>query len=493
MKKILAPLAILVLAGCLPAKRDYAHSVVSDAYRKDLPHHLVTSKAVTRTVLIPTTPLDLETAVQAAMINNPGVRGAMVRVRRAEAMLAMSRAAFLPSLDARVGVVRADAPSTYLFKRIDQREFSNTTDFNDPGIITDVELGLDARLNLYNGGRDALTTWQAESGREAAEMDVQGARNALAAAVIAAWYDLAAAEEMQATAEASVKTVQAQHDDLEKKVQAGEGLKAELLTMKVRVAEAKEAAIRARTGKGLARAALANLLGGDADTEIVLDPNAECPCTIPEDYGTAVTQALQCRPELKAIRRRVEAAAMGVDAARAGWLPRVDAHAGGWFNDRRMAYNAHDVNWRFGANLSWNLFAGGRTVADTARSQAVLAEALEGDREMTLRVQLDVKRAYLALEEAKARVAVTEASVEAAEENLDIVTKQFTSGAATVTRYLGAETMLTRARMTRTQAGFSLKKAHADAARAVGAYTHADLRGSSRITPAQQKLKEAQP
>ena len=101
-------------------------------------------------------------------------------------------------------------------------------------------------------------------------------------------------------------------------------------------------------------------------------------------------------------------------------------------------------------------------------ARSVLDEMLDADRKATLALQLDVKTAYLRLDEARARKEVTRASVAQAEETLSLVRKQYEGGTATVTRYLEAELMLTRARMRDTQALYDLEKSLADVARAMG-------------------------
>jgi outer membrane protein TolC len=93
---------------------------------------------------------------------------------------------------------------------------------------------------------------------------------------------------------------------------------------------------------------------------------------------------------------------------------------------------------------------------------------LEADRAATLAVQLDVKRAWLRRDEARARQDVAGAAVGQAEESLRLVRDQYEGGAATVTRYLEAELMATQARMRATQARYDLRKAEAELERALG-------------------------
>ncbi len=471
----------LLLAGCVLPRSHYRYArvidepamvgVVPDRLPGRRPWDERERNDAPRRREIPAGPMDLDTTVTIALANNPDIGAAVARIRQAEALLAKARAAFAPRIGGHLEYVRADAPSTFLFKRIDQREFGQDTNFNDPGVIDNFEAGVGASLNLLNGGRDVLATWQAETGKRLGELDRRTARNALTASVITAWYDLRASGRYVATAEASVNTVRAQLDERRKVFEeGGDALKSDVLALEVRLAEASERLIAARNQRELAAAALANLLGGDADTPVAADPEAECTCAVPETYEAALLEAMLYRPELLAVHARVEQAALAIGQAESAFHPRLDAQTRFWWDDSDMHFNKHGTNWMLGARLEWLLGDGGARQAEVVRSRAALREALAADRKLTLRVQLDVKRSYLAMEAAEARLEVATASVAAAREALDLVAKQYAAGTATVTRYLEAELMLTRARLRRTQARHDTMKARAEASRAIGRF-----------------------
>ena len=117
------------------------------------------------------------------------------------------------------------------------------------------------------------------------------ARNSLTASVIHAVYDIQAQTEMVATTKISVRTVRAQYDESSAKMELGSALRSDVLSRKVRLAEAEERVIRATNAKKLTLAALANLLGEDADSELTLvaDESGEWTAgEIPEQYELAV-------------------------------------------------------------------------------------------------------------------------------------------------------------------------------------------------------------
>lgn len=415
--------------------------------------------------------LSLADCIELALAANPDIGVAVSRIRQSEAILDEAKASFLPTLSTRTEILGADSPSLFLFKSVDSRTLPAASDFNYPGTFGSIETDLAVRYNLYNGGRDQLRRWMAATGRDLRQLGLQEARNSLTASVIHAFYDIQAETERVSTAEVSVQTVRAQYNETKAKMDLGSALRSDVLSLKVRLAEAEERVIRSVNARKLTLAALANLVGEDADTELSLiaEESAQFPTgEIPELYELAVAEAMAKRPELLQARHRVENAAMDVSSKWRGYLPRADGAARVYWTSTDFDYRAQRRNWFAGVTLSWDLFEGGSRRAQVARARSVLDEMLHADRKAALAIQLDVKTAYLRIDGSRARLDVTEASVEQAEESLSLVRSQYEAGTATITRYLEAELMATQAKMRRTSALYDLKKARADAARAMG-------------------------
>lgn len=422
-------------------------------------------------------PLTLERAIELALLSNPDYRSTYAGIRQAAAMLAESRAAFRPRVAADFGVDFGDAAAPAFVKLVDGRVFSQDLDVNDPGTRQFFEAAVDVRYTVYDGGRNLLRRWQAETGRSLSELDRRVAGNALVAGVIDAFFSVLAAGEMVETARGSVATVEAQLKEKRLGYEAGNVLKSDVLSLEVRLAQAKERRIRAENGEHLAKAALANLLGGDPDTPFeVADGEAELSWegvsgTLPEDYPSALSEAMARRPELEQARLSVEHAATGLAAEQAGKRPRLDSGLRAyWTEEDDPGFDAGDTNWWAQLNLSWDVFDGGARRARVEQARAMLDRSILADRKATLAIQLDVKTAWLRIAEAKARLEVAEAAVRHAEESLSLVRTRYDAGAATVTRYLNAEQMHTEARLGRTQAAFDLRKSLADGARALGRF-----------------------
>jgi outer membrane protein TolC len=162
---------------------------------------------------------------------------------------------------------------------------------------------------------------------------------------------------------------------------------------------------------------------------------------------------------------------MAVDLAGSGYKPAID-FVGRWYvDDADLDYDLDRDNWTAALMLNWAFFDGFTTRADTSKAKATLEELLAVDRKTVLAVKLDVKNAYLNLEEARARYRVAQKSVANAEESLNLVKLQYEGGSATITRYLDAELDRNRSKIRATAAYYDNQKALFEIGRAVGYWT----------------------
>jgi outer membrane protein TolC len=364
--------------------------------------------------------------------------------------------------------LQGDSPSAFLFKTIDQRKLPPGTNFNDPGWFDNYESGIQAKFNLYNGGRDVLNKQMAETNVSMSEFDRQGIENALAASVIHAYYIALAAGEFIQTAEESVATVNSQLRVMKVRFESGGALKSDILSLEVRLAQAREAVIKQKNSLKVAISALANLLGVNPDT-VELKPEFEIrPIPVPEDYNTGLSYALEHRPELNKARQQLRQSRMALDLSRSTYLPSVDLQSRYYMDDPSLNYSTGRDNWTAGVYFQWDLFTGFSTKSDTERAEAVLEEMLAADQKTVLSVKYDVKNAYLNFEETVERLKVVRSVVDTAEESLKLVKRQYEGGSATITRYLEAELARNRAKISAAAAFYDKEKALADIGRAIG-------------------------
>ena len=416
-------------------------------------------------------PLTIDNAITAARQHNPGLVAAVWNIRKSKAMLSLADSRFWPQLSFYSEYMQGDAPSSYLFKTIDQRLLPADVNFNDPGWFENFESGFTGRINLFNGFKDSLSRRMAEKDITIAKLDRNRVANDLTAQVIESFYDALTARDFVSVAKESVSTVSEQLRIMQIRYRGGAVVKSDVLSMEVRLAQVKEQLLSSRNRHRLALASLANLMGreptllvGDAELSTLKHDLPE----IPEDYETAVVLAVNSRPELDKMRRKLEKARMGVRLARGEYLPRLDFSASYYLDTPDLNYDRSRENWNAALKINWDLFSGFSRPAAVTRAETMANETAAAFSGVLLDVKLDLRRAYFNLEEAERRHTVAQNSIDAAEESFRLVREHYQGGAVTVTRYLEAELDLNRARIRVAATRYNRIKARADVVRALG-------------------------
>ncbi len=459
----------LITCGCFSTDK-YTYESIRQEYSKVICDDAVSTK-VSKTgqyTCALENPISLNDSIQIALANNPDNKMAIARIKQAEAMIEKAKAPFLPTLGFYTEYSQGNAPSEYLFKKIDQRLLPANVDFNYPGWYENYETGIKAGLNIFNGGQDILNKKIAETGFAISRLDRQNVENSLVASVIHTYYNALAAKEYIIIAKASVSTVKSQLRLMNVRFRAGGALKSDILSLEVRLAQALEDVVLSENRLKTTLAAFASLLGVSLEAEIILKGTETRETPLPDEYIDGVVYALVNRPEVNKIKERVKQARMALDISRAEYLPRVDLQSKYYVDDPEMSYSDSRDNWTAAVILNWDLFTGFSTKAEEKKVQTIIEEMLAAVLKTKLSVKLDVKNAYLRVAEAKARLEVAEKSVAMAEESFNLVKKQYEGGSATITRYFEAELALNRAKTRTTAAYYDREKAFADIGRAIG-------------------------
>ncbi|BBA34561.1 outer membrane protein CyaE [Methylocaldum marinum] len=414
-------------------------------------------------------PLKLDEAIELAFAQNPDLLAAAARIGEAEAKVAEAAANFYPRLTARVGYAYSDDPAQAFSYIVAQRRFDFGMDINHPGWVENFRPEIVGTWSLYRGGQDSYRKKAAELGVEAAELERSAIRNRLAAAVTAAYYALLSAPQQVNVARHSVTAVERELEHTKHRVAEGMALKADVLSLEVRAAEAREAELKAQNAIELARSALKTLLGASTDELINLIEPADRPAAHPDQaYARLLDQALAQRPEMQAAIQQSHIRREELQAERGARWPRVNAYAAYGQNSRSPDFAFSRDNVTLGVNAEVDLFSGGAVSARIAQAERRLSEAQALEQRTRLEIEDEVRRAFTTLEEALQRLKVAEAGAAAADEALRLVNEQYRGGTASVTRYLEAETDRADAALRAIVAAYESRVAQAQLQKAVG-------------------------
>ncbi len=404
-------------------------------------------------------PWTLERALEQALAHNPDARLARNRIAAAQAGLEQANAAFWPRLQFQSSYTRTDNPMMVFGSILNQRAFSQSLNFNDVPDVDDLNARGLVTVPLYTGGRNKAGREAAKANTEAAKQDNEAVRNALAFEVARAFHTVLKTREFIRAAEAAVNSYQTNLVIANRRLEAGALLKTDVLDIQVRLAQAQEDLVRARNAQALAVRALRNLLG-------VEQGDFEVASTAP---AAGVPQSLDFskRAELGAARQRERAAEEQVRGARSGYLPRLSAF-GSLDYDYGWKYDNGGGSYTAGGMLQWDVWDGNMTRAKVREARVNLDSAREEQRKLNLALSLEADQAYLELQAANERLAVTSEAVAQASQSADMTRARFDQGAALATQLMDAETALLGARVRRAEAEADQRIAIAALRKALG-------------------------
>jgi outer membrane protein TolC len=374
-------------------------------------------------------PLTLFQAVDAVLSANPAVAAGRASTQAAEQQLPQARAAYLPRVDFTQSWQRGTHPVFVFGSLLGQRQFSEA-DFavrqlNDPQPVTNLRSALALEQVIFDGGHAAAAVRGASLAASIERAAERLTRNDLALTTTRAYGQVlrAAAERRSAqsavaAAEEDVRTAEARRD-------AGTGTDADVLSMRVHLAQMRARAIDADSGERIARVELNRLMAAPLDREWALVE----PVTAggaDEDTSALIAGAIRQRPEIEqAVLRRDLGRALQ-RTAQSDLLPNVVAQAGYEWNDGRRASPAGA--WIAGASLRVNLFSGGANLARVRAASFAIARADAEQQQVEASVRVDVMTAVERLRAARAREDVGRAAVMQARESHRMIRDRYEAG-----------------------------------------------------------------
>jgi len=431
---------------------------------------------------LPQGPLSIETAVELALENNPDVAGARERVVAARAAIDETSSNYWPVLRFVERFTRSDVPSQSFGAILDQGRFSNGTDFNDPPVTANFRGGLAGSITLYDAGRRRARVEAARARAESSAAEAESVRRDIALEVARGFFLVHKASETATTQQSSLETLSEHLRIVEARRVEGAATRSDVLAVRVRVAETREAAIVASNSTERARSALKVLLGLGVLQPLELSPPDAAPAVALETLERSIESSTANRSELVGAASDVRAARARLEEVWAGYFPEVTLFGGFGFDDREPIFS--QSNWAWGAELVQDAFDAVRTPIRVRRAYADLRAAYAVARGVLLEVELDVSNALLDAREADARRVVATEAAELAAESLRLVEAEYAAGTADVTRLLDAELALTQARTRLSAASHDRTLSRIALAHAIGTYpTPPAERGRERGGP----------
>jgi outer membrane protein len=391
-------------------------------------------------------PLTLEESVSIALRNSLLINIAKEGTKGAQAQKREALTGFLPKFSTSYSYTRLNEEPSFFFSGFPPLVPAGNM---VTGTINNYNWVIEARQPLFAGG-GILANYQASKIAEDAALIEETAKSQdVVQDVRIAYYNILRAQRLRDASQQSVEMLAGHREVAQNFYRVGLIPKNDMLQAEVELANGKQALVKAQNAVELAKSRFNTVLKRELVSPVeVVDVLDYKP--LDKSFGDCLEIARQYRPELKISALKADQARKMVNVAQSEYFPTVSlvgdytrfgdttSLSGTDFKDRE--------SWQVMAVASWNFWEWGKTKFRVDAGRARENQAIDQAKELNDQIALEIKNAYLVLQEAESQIAVSQKVIEQAEENFRIAEARYKERVARSTEVLDAQTLLTRAK-----------------------------------------------
>lgn len=411
--------------------------------------------------------LSLGEALQTARMNQPQLRQARAGTEAARARADEARSPLLPQLNATANyqrttanaVTRAGAGVISTFSSISPSSKFDTFNFYN--------FGLGANQLIYDFGQ---TTGRWKAAKATAEAQADTERATLLEVDLnlrIAYFNARAAKELLQVARETLANQERHFTQVEAFVQVGTQPEIDLAQARTNRANARVQLINAQNGYETAKVQLNQAMGIEGPTNYdVIDETLPPLKNENRPIDALLDEALKARPEFAAFANQVRAQELTIRSINGAYWPSLSVST----DLTKAGTGLGDLTWNWDANvlLTWPLFQGGLTRAQSREARANLTNLNAQVDAFRQEVRLVVDQARLAVLAAKASIGAADEAVINAKERLRLAEKRYETGVGNIIELSDAQLALTNAESQKVQAEYNLASARARLLQALG-------------------------
>ena len=412
--------------------------------------------------------IGMSDAVEHALRFNPGLGAQEAESRSSEEGRKSARGAFGPRLGVSYSATKTES----------KRDPSATMGTKNPkmGVYS---WGVEVTQPIFQGFRLLSTYQKAALQADSDKASLRKAELDMTEQVQTAFLEYLKAGENTRSMRDSLTRLREQLRIAQAYFEVGLSPRLDVLQAEVDVSEAESLLIEAENTQATTLARLNTLLGFDATAV-----NTYTGTLKEVGFRYTLEQCLELayrqRPDLYVAQKAVEIARKSQKEVQSDYYPQIEGYysmtqSGNTPGMQRSGENgSHVTNWEVGAQATWNVFEWGTTYyADKQAAWQVTKMRYEQEN-LKLEVGYDIKSKYLAVQEARKRIAVAQNSVAQATEAYNVALARYHEHVGTNFDVLDASANLTSAQSSLTGAKADYLTALSQIYVAMGEY-HPDL------------------
>jgi outer membrane protein len=376
----------------------------------------------------------------------------------------------IPNLDSRLGYSHSEtwSPGGPYWNPVTQ-----SLEIVPPGAFTSksYSASLSGGQSWSLGGYEYYNIKEKNASKNWAKSSYQLTRDELVLSVKRAYFDVLKAKMLLEIQKEALKRADEQLKIAETRYELGAASYSDVLKAKVQYGDVELGLISAENTVKLAKSTLNSWMGQDVNAPIDVEENL----TVPEfeySYENALGEAMKKSPDVKKAEFDLHSARAQLGMARSTFLPYLNFYGSySWDNadlDEIKYIRRRDYNWTLSAYVSFNIFDNFTKNYNLSYAKASRKSAEENFNQKKRDVALELKQAFLNVQEAEQKIDLTKKKVESAEEDLDLVQEKYNLGSASILELLDAEVSFKEAESDRVEAFYDYNLAIAEFEKAVG-------------------------
>lgn len=401
----------------------------------------------------------LEECIQIALERNLQIRSAMEGVVGSKFRQKQAMTNFLPQLTGQYSITGYNSPATIGFTGAgiagasrDATNFSTTIN-----------------QSLFTGG-SYLANYRLEKlGVDIFKTDVETIKRDVVLDVREGYFNILRAEKFLIVAQQQVKQFEAQLEVTKAFFEVGVVPKNDVLQAEVKLANARQALVKAENDVALAKSSFNILLRREIDAQLEVKDILEYKA-FPFGFEECLREALRERTEIKNADLKIAQAKENVKIVRGSFFPTISL-SGNYSrvsDEPSLVGDLRSERWSIQALATFNIWDWGKTAYKVGENKVKVTQAENAKVQLVEGIALEVKNAYLNMLVAEKNIGVAEKAIEQAEENLRMNEERYKYQVATATDVLDAVTLLAQARVNYYSALSDFNIAKAKLERAMG-------------------------
>lgn len=342
----------------------------------------------------------------------------------------------------------------------------------NPQILNQSYNRIGIQYGIFTGSRAVNTLKSTEFLEKASVLDAEKDKAEVRLNLINAYFSYSKLRASKQVLDENLKTLDSRLTDTRNFFNQGLALQNDVLKLELTQASYQQNLADVQAAIDINNFNLCLLLGLPTETQIeteqnVLEAKREVLAT-----QTFIDEALQNRPELKAMNFRKLAGERAVEISRGNYFPVISLGANYDYNlpNQRIfpQENAFKGTWAIGLTATYNLVNLYATKALIEEQKANLAQTQYQQLYLTSDIKMEVNAQVLTYQTALQKITLAQKSIDQAKENQRIMNLRYNSQVATLTELLEADGLYTQAQLNLVNAQIDAELAYAKLQKSIG-------------------------